>query len=421
MGLPLIGETLSFFATFNSIDIHPFVNERIKRYGPLFKTSIAGRPMVVSTDPDFSYFVLQQEEKLVELYYMDSFAEVIHKDNMSNIGGYLHKYVRRAVLSHFGHEALKQKLSQFEDAINHELHEWTKQPEVDVKNQTPPMLFDFATKILIGCKLEENLGQDLSNILQVLMTFPLYIPGTAFYKCIKKQRKALKVTSKLVEERMKKYYNDPKGWNKKGDFLDQIVGDMGKEAFLTKERVSYLLFALLFATVETISAIITLAVKYLLDNPSAVQQLTEEHEEILKKRENGNSGLLWNEYKSMTFTHYVINETLRLANITPGILRRVITDIHVDGYIIPKGWILLIMPTPLHLNPHTYEDPLSFNPSRWKNIGGNTMAKNFLPFGGGNRACAGAEFSKVLMAVDKNQGRGRGSCTAFGIYKWFLR
>ncbi|KAG4161246.1 hypothetical protein ERO13_D01G043200v2 [Gossypium hirsutum] len=402
MGFPLIGETLSFFVTSNSIDMHPFVNERLKRYGPLFKTNIAGRPVAVSSDPEFNYFVLQQEGKLIELYYMDSFSQTVHNDNLSNLGGYFQRYLRRSILRHFGHEPLKRKLlSELEDVINHEVHKWTNLPEVDVKLQTVPMLFDLTSQILMSYKPEKNLGEDLNNMLQSIMTFPLYIPGTAFYKCIQKKRKAIKLTTWVLEERMKgySYDNSAEGCNKKGDFLDEVIGDIGKEAFLTKEFVPYLLFGLLLATVETISPTVTLATMYLLDNPSALQQLTEEHEEILKNREDANSGLVWEEYKSMTFTRYVINETLRLENVLPGMLRKVIADIHVDEYTIPKGWILLVMPTALHLNPNIYEDPLTFNPSRWKNIGSNGMAKNFMPFGGGDRPCAGAEFSKVLMAV----------------------
>ncbi|PPD79696.1 hypothetical protein GOBAR_DD23386 [Gossypium barbadense] len=340
MGFPLIGETLSFFVTSNSIDMHPFVNERLKRYGPLFKTNIAGRPVAVSSDPEFNYFVLQQEGKLIELYYMDSFSQTVHNDNLSNLGGYFQRYLRRSILRHFGHEPLKRKLlSELEDVINHEVHKWTNLPEVDVKLQTVP-----------------------------------------------KKRKAIKLTTWVLEERMKgySYDNSAEGCNKKGDFLDEVIGDIGKEAFLTKEFVPYLLFGLLLATVETISPTVTLATMYLLDNPSALQQLTEEHEEILKNREDANSGLVWEEYKSMTFTRYV---------------RKCSSWDAEEGYTIPKGWVLLVMPTALHLNPNIYEDPLTFNPSRWKNIGSNGMAKNFIPFGGGNRPCAGAEFSKVLVAV----------------------
>ncbi|KAB2095683.1 hypothetical protein ES319_A01G056100v1 [Gossypium barbadense] len=333
MGFPLIGETLSFFVTSNSIDMHPFVNERLKRYGPLFKTNIAGRPVAVSSDPEFNYFVLQQKGKLIELYYVDSFSQTVHNDNLRNLGGYFQRYLRRSILRHFGHEPLKRKLlSEFEDVINHELHKWTNLPEVDVKRQTVPMLFDLTSQILMSHKPEKNLGEDLNNMLQSIMTFPLYIPGTAFYKCIQKKRKAIKLTTWVLEERMKgySYDNSAEGCNKKGDFLDEIVGDIGKEAFLTKEFVPFLLFGLLLATVETISPTTTLATMYLLDNPSALQQLTEEHEEILKNREGANSGLVWEEYKSMTFTRYVINETLKLENLLPGMLRKVIADIHVD-------------------------------------------------------------------------------------------
>ncbi|EOY33845.1 Cytochrome P450, putative isoform 1 [Theobroma cacao] len=398
MGLPLIGETFNFLVTSKSIDIHPFIKERMERYGPLFKTSLAGRSVVVSSDPDFNYFVLQQEDKLVELYYMDTFAKLVHKENV-NEGGYLHKYLKRVLLSCIGPECLKEKLlSQSEEIINHELHEWTKQSEVEVKAQSAAMTHGFISKILMGCELEnseENLSEYFCSFLQRLLTFPLYIPGTDFYRCIKKQQKVLTLISQLLEERRKSY---SQGCNN-GDFLGQLVEGMGKEAFLTPEFVSNVIFGLLAATIDTISSAVTLAIKCVLDDPSALQQLTEEHEEILKKREGTNLGLSWEEYKSMTFTHYVIKEALRLASVAPGIFRRVITDIHIDGYTIPKGWILLIIPAALQLNPNIYEDPLTFNPSRWKNMGGISIAKNFVPFGGGNRTCAGAELSKVLMAV----------------------
>lgn len=60
-------------------------------------------------------------------------------------------------------------------------------------------------------------------------------------------------------------------------------------------------------------------------------QSQAEHENILKKREDPNSSLTWNEYKSMSFTLQVINEVLRLGNIAPGFFRRALKDIPVNG------------------------------------------------------------------------------------------
>ena len=188
---------------------------------------------------------------------MDSFAKLVHQNDVHE-GGYVHKYLRRLILNHFGSETLKNKLLyKFEDAINHGLHEWTKQPEVDARGQIADvsnsgkptgfikeyyftsyknrymvklytrlvhgawhdssrildrieyiiclnigyiflfffffcicmqMIFGVTSKILMSYepeKSKENLAENFSNILGGLMKFPLYIPGTAFYRCIK--------------------------------------------------------------------------------------------------------------------------------------------------------------------------------------------------------------------------------------------
>ncbi|KAE8729065.1 Cytochrome P450, putative isoform 2 [Hibiscus syriacus] len=400
MGLPLLGETLSFIVTANSIDIHPFVRKRMNRYGPLFKTSIAGRSIVVSTDPDFNDFVFRQEGKLVEMWYMDSFAKLLRQDTTA-ASGHVHKYLRHLVMSHFGVETLKTRLlPQLECAINRGLQEWAKQPNVQLKDQTAAMIFEFTAKHMLSYDPErssdDNIVGNLSNFLEGLMSFPLRIPGTAFYRCRQRQQKVMKVISKIVEERMKRS-------NSQGDFVDEMVEDMRTETFMTKEFASHVLFGILLASFETISSTVALAINYLSEHPSLLQQLTEEHEEILNKRRGGNpggtDGLVWEDYRSMNFTHDVVNESLRLANVAPGILRRVIKDIHVNGYTIPRGWAIMVVSAAQHLNPNTFEDPLTFDPSRWKNTGSNAKAKNFMAFGGGGRTCAGADFSKVLMAV----------------------
>ena len=40
--------------------------------------------------------------------------------------------------------------------------------------------------------------------------------------------------------------------------------------------------------------------------------------------------------------------------------------IHYSGYTIPEGWLVLISPMAVHLNPSNFNDPLTFNPWRWQ-------------------------------------------------------
>ena len=93
--------------------------------------------MVVSSDPEFNYYVFQQEGKLVERWYMDSFAKILHQDAARiNAHKNVHKYLRNVILGHFGPEALKVKmLLQLKDAINKRLHGWSKLPSLEVKKQ----------------------------------------------------------------------------------------------------------------------------------------------------------------------------------------------------------------------------------------------------------------------------------------------
>lgn len=93
---------------------------------------------MVSSDPEFNYQVFQQEGKLVERWYMDSFAKLLHQDaTRINAQKNIHKYLRNMILGTFGTEALKLKLlPKLEDAINEKLQCWSKLPSLDVKKGT---------------------------------------------------------------------------------------------------------------------------------------------------------------------------------------------------------------------------------------------------------------------------------------------
>jgi cytochrome P450 len=93
--------------------------------------------VIVSSDPDFNYNLLQQEGKLVERWYMDSFAKLLHQDVTSVISkhGSIHKYLRNLVLAYFGPEPLKDKLlPKLETAISQALQDWSKRPTIEVNS-----------------------------------------------------------------------------------------------------------------------------------------------------------------------------------------------------------------------------------------------------------------------------------------------
>ncbi|GAB4834361.1 hypothetical protein Ancab_032616 [Ancistrocladus abbreviatus] len=216
---------------------------------------------------------------------------------------------------------------------------------------------------------EESMGtwklRDCYNaFLKGIVSLPLNILGTAFHACMEGRRNAVKVIQHIFNERKQQ------SKAQHHDFVDFLLEEVKREdTFLDEEGAVDLVFVLLFASHETASSAMTLAINFLAHNPSVLHQLT------------------------------VINETIRLGNIAPIIFRKVIKDVEIKGYTIPAGWYMMLSPPSVHLDSVKYEDPLSFNPWRWEGKELHVGTKSFIAFGGGARLCAGADFAKLQMAL----------------------
>ncbi|KAJ4951779.1 hypothetical protein NE237_028611 [Protea cynaroides] len=398
MGLPLLGETLQFFSPNTSSEISPFIKERMQKYGPLFKTSLVGRPVVISTDPDLNHFIFQQEGQLFQSWYPETFTDIFGRQNVGSLHGFMYKYLKNMVLNLFGPENIKNELlPEIEQSAQKKLRLWSSCESVELKEAIATMIFELSAKKLISydsAEYRDNMRESFVAFIQGLISFPLDIPGTAYHKCMQGRKRAMKLLKEILHERRAM----PE--KQKGDFFDYVLQELKKEGTILTEAIALdLIFVLLFASFETTSLALTLAMKFLSDHPSVLKELTEEHEKIQRNRENADSGVTWKEYKSMTFTFQVINETMRLANIVPGIFRKALREIQFKGYTIPAGWAVMVCPPAVHLNPAKYKDPLAFNPWRWQDIELNGATRHFMAFGGGMRFCVGTDFTKVQMAV----------------------
>ncbi|KAL3614122.1 hypothetical protein CASFOL_042196 [Castilleja foliolosa] len=377
-GIPFIGETLELFTPTNSSDVHPFIKKRLQ------------------SDHEFNRFIFGQEEKSVVMWYLDSFGDLIKQGGFSPDGLTVHKYKRNLVLSHFGTDRIKQKLlSQFEETVHKTLSSWSTQDSVELQYAFLLMQGEFALTQLCSYdpKASKELIDNFVNGVKAAFSFPLKIPGTAYNNGLKKKAKVFEKIKEMVSVRLASPQNAP------DDLMGQMIKDMSDVNFVTKEYIYQYIFTLMFATFQTIPFMITVALKFISENRAVLQELTAEHEEILRKRQIQDSSVTWEEFKSMTYTQQVINETLRLQSSFPGFLRKVVKDIKVNGYTIPAGWGFMACHTAMHLDPEIYNEPLKFDPSRWKDIGPEFMSKNFKPFGGGIKQCAGADFTRVAMAL----------------------
>ncbi|KAK3194883.1 hypothetical protein Dsin_026193 [Dipteronia sinensis] len=379
MGVPFIGETLQFFSPYPSHDIPPFIKNRIARYGPLFRTSLVGQKIVVSADNEINYSIFQQEDKSFQLWYTDSFAELI------------------------GREKNRKLLVDVDQTTRRHLQSWAEHGSVDFKQGASQVIFEFLARNLMSYDEKRDSKKVLDNcktFMDGLISFPLNIPGTVFHASLQGRKKIVKVIEDILQDRRASKVPAH-------DFLDHLLEEMKNEDTLINDNVAInLIFALFFASHESTSQAVALLVNFVSDHPDVLAELTKEHETILRGRDNENTGITWEEYKSMTFTHMVINESVRIGSITPGLFRKVVQDVEINGknlflagYTIPAGWTVLIIPSAVHFNPEKYDNPYTFNPWRWQGQELHKGSKSFMGFGCGVRLCVGAEFAKLQMAT----------------------
>ncbi|KAL3624287.1 hypothetical protein CASFOL_033103 [Castilleja foliolosa] len=389
--LPLLGETLSFLKPHQSNSLGTFLQQHCSRYGSVFKSHLFGSRTIVSCDHELNMFVLQNEEKLFKSNYPKPVHDILGKLSMMVVSGELHKKLRSVAVSFTSASKSSPRFLRCVDNMCVSLIDsWKSKSQVLFCKEAKQLTFYLMLKNLVSIEPNDpraaKILGDFLTFLEGFISLPLYIPGTAYSKAINARRR---ISSKL-KEIIKERENVVTQTQKRGDFLDTIMANVGLN---DDEKVSVLL-DLLLAGYETTSGLMALVVYFLAHSPSSLQTLQEEHKEVRKGKKDGEP-LNWEDYKNMEFTSHVINEALRCGNLVKFVHRKAIKDVKFKEYLIPEGWQVLPIILAAHLDPALHENPYEFNPRRWIDP---TTSRKVSPYGGGMRICIGAEIGKLETA-----------------------
>nr|GEU85812.1 abietadienol/abietadienal oxidase [Tanacetum cinerariifolium] len=186
-----------------------------------------------------------------------------------------------------------------------------------------------------------------------------------------------------------------------------LVRRLVEEGSLQDDAIADFVINLLFAGNETTAKTMLFAIYFLTNSPEAADQLLEEHQNIRNRRLNSKGEvdmITWEDYKSMSFTQNVIDETLRLGGIAIWLMREAKEDVEYQDYIIPRGSFVVPFLSAVHQDENFHEEAVIFNPCRWvdpKNQDKRNWRNSpfYSPFGGGARLCPGAELARLQIAL----------------------
>ncbi|KAK1323229.1 Cytochrome P450 90B1 [Acorus calamus] len=403
-GWPFVGETFPYLKPHHATTMGDFMENHISRFGKIYRSNLFGEPTIVSADAGLNRYILQNEGKLFECSYPKSIGGILGKWSMLVLVGDMHRQMRMISLNFMSHAKLRSHLLR--DVELHTLSvldSWSVRRTFSAQEEAKKFTFNLMAKHIMsmgpGEVETEQLKREYITFMKGVVSAPINLPWTAYWKALRSRSSILRVIERKMEERIK--VMNCEGIYGDGD-EDDLLYWVLKRSNLSTEQILDLILSLLFAGHETSSVAIALSIYFLGGCPEAVRQLRVEHLEIASnKKQKGDVGLNWDDYKQMEFTHCVINETLRLGNVVRFIHRKALRDIQYKGYDIPCGWKVLPVFTAVHLDESIYKDPQQFNPWRWQKNSSSAaaMSGNFVPFGGGPRLCAGSELAKLEMAV----------------------
>ncbi|XP_074588962.1 cytochrome P450 85A1-like [Curcuma longa] len=390
MGWPLIGENSEFLKQGPS-----FLKNQRTRYGNLFTTHILGSPTVVCTEPEVNRHVLMNENKGLVPGYPKSMLDIMGKWNIAAVHGPQHKAMRSAMLALISPTAIRdQLLPKIDEFMRSYLCRWNHRV-IDIQEESKELWLNSSLKLIASVEigpLANSLRFDIMKLVLGTISLPFNFPGTSYRRGIQARRRVVSILEKVIEKRR------ASPGESQHDMLDALLhSNETNKPNLTDEQIIDLIITLIYSGFETVSTTIMMTVKYLHDHPEVLEELRNEQSAI-KKKKSPNEVIDWNDYKSMNFTRSVIFETLRLATVVNGLLRKTTQETQLEGFIIPKGWRIYVYLREQNYDPLLYPEPLKFNPWRWMNP--NLEANHlFMQFGGGARLCPGKELGIVVVAV----------------------
>lgn len=146
---------------------------------------------------------------------------------------------------------------------------------------------------------------------------------------------------------------------------------------------------LLMAGFETTATTITWAISLLQRHPEAWSELVTEVDRAL-----GGRTPQFRELPALPYTRAVLEETLRLRPAVWALPRMAARTDVVQGFRVPRGDIVILVPYVTHRHPDFWVDPEAFDPSRFLPSRRNAINRwAYFPFGAGQRKCLGMDFA----------------------------
>ncbi|XP_030542985.1 cytochrome P450 716B1-like [Rhodamnia argentea] len=401
LGIPVIGQSIGLLRAMRTNTGEKWVRERARKYGPISKLTLFGKPTVFIHGQAANKFVFHGDGSMVANKQTSSVRAILGDRNLLELGDQDHKRVRDSFMSFLRPESLKQYVGKMDGEVREhiELH-WQGKEKVSVLPLMKILTFNIICSLLFGVEERAEREKFLKNfqeMIEGMWSIPVKLPFTRYNRSLRASSRVQSMLKELVQK--KKVKLEQCAATPHQDLITCLLSkrNEGNERAVTDKEILHNIMLVMVAGHDTSSVLITFMLRLLSKNPAVYEAVLQEQEDIARSKNSGEP-LAWEDLARMKYTWRVAMETLRMVPPIFGGFRLALKDIDYGGYLIPKGWQIFWASNMTHMDEVIFPEPAKFDPARFENQL-SVPPYSFIPFGGGPRICPGNEFARIETLV----------------------
>jgi len=387
-GLPLIGETFAYLA-----NGYEFIERRRGSFGPVFRTSLLGRPTAVISGPDACAVWIDPEKIQREGSMPPHIQEIFGGRSLPLLDGSEHLERKLQVLAGFGREALEGYLPQLEEVTQRLLDQWAKSEEIIATEEFKRLAIEGICRNVMSLEPGPTTDAIRANFCRLaagMTALPIPIPGSTYRSAIAARDRLFATFDDLIRQHRAKPLNDG---------LSRILDAKAEDGTSITDAAARLELHHIVIAGYVIFAEFTATLLHLSRNPDVAAKLREE-----VSRESPSGPVGFDVLRKMPYLLQVMMEVKRLCPILPAIFGKAKSSFEFKGYTIPKGWMVIWAIRSTHLDPGIYQTPDRFDPDRFSpgRAEQNKHEHAFSPHGPGTyggHKCPGTDYASLFMDI----------------------
>lgn len=163
-----------------------FYDERIRRYGDIFKTSILGINVIRVIGAENIRTILNGENLIVTSTWPKSTQKLLGAGSLAMSSGVEHQKRRHVIMRAFTNDALSEYVPTIQEVVCQYISSWCGETTIVAFVEFRRMTFEIACKVLLGLNITHEKRDNITEIFETftanLFSLPYNIPGLGFHK-----------------------------------------------------------------------------------------------------------------------------------------------------------------------------------------------------------------------------------------------